>query len=38
MRYVRDATGVDTVIVNGQIAWRQGAYTDAAAGVVCPLN
>jgi len=35
MRYVRDATGVDTVLVNGQVAWRKGAYTDARAGVVC---
>jgi N-acyl-D-aspartate/D-glutamate deacylase len=35
MRYVRDATGVDTVLVNGQVAWRRGAYTDAHAGVVC---
>jgi N-acyl-D-aspartate/D-glutamate deacylase len=35
MRYVRDAVGVDTVLVNGEIAWRRGAYTDARAGVVC---
>jgi len=35
MRYVRDAKGVDTVLVNGEIAWRAGAYTDARAGVVC---
>jgi N-acyl-D-aspartate/D-glutamate deacylase len=35
MRYVRDAAGIDTVLVNGQVAWRNGAYTDARAGVVC---
>jgi N-acyl-D-aspartate/D-glutamate deacylase len=35
MRYVRDAAGIDTVLVNGQVAWRKGAYTDARAGVVC---
>jgi N-acyl-D-aspartate/D-glutamate deacylase len=38
MRYTRDAIGVDTVIVNGEVAWTAGAYTDAAAGVICPLN
>ncbi len=37
MRYVRDAVGVDTVVVNGQIAWAAGAYTDAAAGTICAL-
>jgi N-acyl-D-aspartate/D-glutamate deacylase len=35
MRYVRSANGIDTVLVNGEIAWRDGAYTDARAGVVC---
>jgi N-acyl-D-aspartate/D-glutamate deacylase len=35
MRYVRGAAGVDAVLVNGQVAWRDGAYTDARAGVVC---
>jgi N-acyl-D-aspartate/D-glutamate deacylase len=35
MRYVRGATGIDAVLVNGQVAWRDGAYTDARAGVVC---
>ena len=38
MRYVRDAVGIDTVIVNGEVAWTAGAYTDTAAGAVCPLN
>ena len=35
LRYVRDATGIDTVLVNGQVAYTKGAYTDARAGVVC---
>lgn len=37
MRYVRDAVGIDAVIVNGEVAWRCGAYTDAASGVICAL-
>jgi len=35
MRYVRAARGVDTVLVNGQVAYAAGAYTNAKAGVVC---
>lgn len=35
MRYVRAARGVDTVLVNGQVAYAKGAYTDARSGVVC---
>ncbi len=35
MRYVRDAIGVQTVLVNGQVAYADGAYQDARAGVVC---
>lgn len=35
MRYVRAAQGIDTVLVNGQVAYAAGAYTDARAGVVC---
>lgn len=35
MRYVRAATGVDTVLVNGEIAYAAGAYTGARAGVIC---
>jgi len=38
MRYVRDSVGVDTVVVNGQVAWAKGAYTDAEAGEICALN
>jgi len=38
MRYTRDAIGIDTVVVNGQIAWTQGAYTDAVSGEICALN
>jgi len=35
MRYVRDASGVDAVIVNGELTWSQKAgYTDARPGVV----
>jgi len=35
MRYVRDATGIDTVLVNGEVAYTAGAYTNAKSGVVC---
>jgi N-acyl-D-aspartate/D-glutamate deacylase len=35
MRYVRAAKGVDTVLVNGAVAYANGAYTDAKSGVVC---
>jgi N-acyl-D-aspartate/D-glutamate deacylase len=38
MRYVRDATGVDAVVVNGELAWQSGRYTEAKSGVICPLN
>jgi N-acyl-D-aspartate/D-glutamate deacylase len=38
MRYVRDSAGVETVVVNGEVAWEAGRYTDAKAGVICPLN
>jgi N-acyl-D-aspartate/D-glutamate deacylase len=35
MRYVRPASGVDTVIVNGEVSWsREGGYTEARSGVV----
>ena len=37
MRYVRGSVGVDTVVVNGAIAWAKGAYTDAKAGEICGL-
>ncbi|HLY80272.1 MAG TPA: amidohydrolase family protein [Caulobacteraceae bacterium] len=37
MRYVRDAIGVEAVLVNGEVAWTQGAYTEARAGVICEL-
>jgi len=35
MRYVREAKGIDTVLVNGEVAYADGAYTDAQAGVIC---
>ncbi|MFZ4607628.1 MAG: N-acyl-D-amino-acid deacylase family protein [Caulobacter sp.] len=34
MRYVRSSTGVDVVLVNGAVAWADGAYTDARAGAI----
>jgi N-acyl-D-aspartate/D-glutamate deacylase len=35
MRYVRSACGVETVVVNGEIAWSaSGGYTDARTGVI----
>jgi len=38
MRYVRDAVGVETVLVNGEIAWEAGRYTDARSGTICELS
>ncbi len=38
MRYVRDSIGVDTVVVNGEVAWSKGAYTSSRSGVICPLQ
>jgi N-acyl-D-aspartate/D-glutamate deacylase len=35
MRYIRSATGVDVVLVNGEVAWAHGAYTDARSGAIC---
>jgi N-acyl-D-aspartate/D-glutamate deacylase len=37
MRYVRRSIGVRTVVVNGEVAWADGAYTDAQAGQICGL-
>ncbi len=35
MRYVRDASGVHTVIVNGELAWSaDGGYADSRSGVI----
>jgi N-acyl-D-aspartate/D-glutamate deacylase len=35
MRYVRSASGIDSVVVNGEITFtRAGGYTDAMAGVL----
>lgn len=33
-RYVRHATGIDKVVVNGAVVWEDGAYTDARTGQV----
>ncbi len=38
MRYVRDAIGVDTVLVNGQIVRESGRYTDARPGEFCAVS
>ena len=35
LRYVRDAIGVDTVVVNGVVAFHEGAYQTAQSGVIC---
>lgn len=35
LRYVRGAIGIDTVLVNGEVAYTAGAYTTVRAGVVC---
>ena len=35
LRYVRDAIGVDTVVVNGVVAFHEGAYLTAQSGVIC---
>ena len=37
MRYVRDSIGVHTVIVNGEVAWANGAYSDVTSGQICEL-
>jgi N-acyl-D-aspartate/D-glutamate deacylase len=37
MRYVRDATGVEAVVVNGEMAWEAGRYAEARSGVICEL-
>ena len=38
MRYVRDATGIDTVIVNGEVSYsREQGYTDASPGVLATV-
>lgn len=34
MRYVRDAIGVETVLVNGEVAYADGAYTDSRSGAI----
>jgi len=33
-RYVRHAVGIDTVIVNGSVVWKDGGYTQARAGQI----
>ena len=38
LRYVRDSIGVDTVVVNGEVAWSKGAYSGSTSGAICGLN
>jgi len=33
-RYVRDAIGVDTVVIGGAVAYQDGEYTDSARGSI----
>lgn len=33
-RYVRHATGIDKVVVNGAVVWEDGKYTGARTGLV----
>jgi N-acyl-D-amino-acid deacylase len=35
LRYVRDAVGIEAVLVNGELAYSQGVYTGSRSGVVC---
>lgn len=35
MRYVRAARGIDTVLVNGEVAYAGGVYTSARSGIIC---
>ena len=37
MRYVRDSVGIDTVMVNGEVAWAKGDYTGSASGEICGI-
>ena len=38
LRYVRDSIGVDTVLVNGQVAWSKGVYSGSASGAICGIG
>jgi N-acyl-D-aspartate/D-glutamate deacylase len=38
MRYVRDAIGVDAVLVNGEVVRESGRYTDARPGEFCAVS
>ena len=33
-RYVRDAVGINTVIIGGEVAYAEGEYTDAVSGAI----
>ena len=34
LRYVRHATGIDLVAVNGAVVWESGEYSDARTGAI----
>jgi N-acyl-D-aspartate/D-glutamate deacylase len=38
LRYTRSSIGVDTVVVNGEVAWAKGAYSGSTSGTICGLN
>ncbi|MET0274065.1 MAG: amidohydrolase family protein, partial [Phenylobacterium sp.] len=38
LRYIRDSVGIDTVVVNGEVAWRHGAYSGSQSGAICGLT
>ncbi|MFO1013658.1 MAG: amidohydrolase family protein [Caulobacteraceae bacterium] len=38
MRYTRGSIGVDTVVVNGEIAWQSGAYSDSRSGQIVEIG
>ena len=37
-RYIRDAIGIDTVIIGGSIAYRKGSYTNAKTGNIVSVG
>lgn len=37
MRYTRGSIGVDTVVVNGQVAWQGGVYSDSRSGQIVEI-
>ena len=35
-RYVRDAKGIDAVVIGGEVAYQNGEYTDSHRGEIIP--